>query len=97
MPGTGGRLVPSEWVVMRIAAILALVALLSGCAGSSGPVGAAQDVVGNERGGKISYHEGGMQAAMSAATGHCAKFGKKAQVTQMNPSSDGFQLGFECN
>jgi hypothetical protein len=82
---------------MRIVAILALVALLDGCAGSSGPMGAAQDVVGNEHGGKISYHEGGMQAAMSAATGHCAKFGKKAQVTQMNPTSDGFQLGFECN
>jgi hypothetical protein len=82
---------------MRIAAIFALAALLGGCAGSSGPVGAAQDVVGNERGGKISYQEGGMQAAMSAAQGHCTKFGKKAQVTQMNPTSDGFQLGFECN
>ena len=61
------------------------------------PWARAQDVVGNERGGKISYQEGGMQAAMSAAQGHCTKFGKKAQVTQMNPTSDGFQLGFECN
>ena len=79
---------------MRIAAIFALAALLGGCAGSSGPVGAAQDVVGNERGGKISYQEGGMQAAMSAAQGHCTKFGKKAQGHPDEPDPGRLPTGF---
>jgi hypothetical protein len=34
---------------------------------------------------------------MSAAQAHCGKFGKKAQITQMNPSSDGGQIAFLCS
>jgi hypothetical protein len=85
---------------MRIAIIVALAAALAGCAGSgssSGEVGSAQGVAGNERGGKIPYQDGGMSTAMNAAQAHCKNFGKKAQITKMNPSSEGGELAFECN
>jgi hypothetical protein len=80
------------------AAALALAATLTACAGS-GEVGTGtgNGVSGNERGGKIPYQEGAVSSAMSAAQTHCGKFGKKAQITQMNPSSDGGQIAFECN
>ena len=84
---------------MRIAMIAALAASLAGCAAGSGSsdVGSAQGVVGNERGGKIPYQDGGMSTAMNAATAHCRNFGKKAQVTKMSPTSEGMELAFECN
>jgi len=83
---------------MRIAMITALAACLAGCAGAgSSDTGSAQGVVGNERGGKIPYQDGGMSTAMNAATAHCKSFGKKAQITKMSPSSEGMELAFECN
>jgi hypothetical protein len=80
---------------MRIVAIAVLAALLEGCAGSGG-VGNAQDVTGDERGGKVPYQDGAMPAAMNAAQAHCGKFGKKAQIIQMNQGAEGGQLSFEC-
>jgi hypothetical protein len=83
---------------MRFFAIaaLALAASLSACAGSGG-VGTADGVSGDERGGKIPYHDGAVSSAMNAAQAHCGKFGKKAQITQMNPSGDGGQIAFLCS
>jgi hypothetical protein len=72
----------------------ALLALGGACAGPTG-MGDA-DATGDERGGKVPYTEGKVSAAMNATQAHCAKFGKKAQVTQMTPGSQGGQIGFEC-
>jgi hypothetical protein len=80
---------------MRIVASAALMTLLTGCTGPAA-INAGADVVGNELGGKLSYAEGQMPAAMSAAQAHCAKFGKKAQVTRLVPGSQGGEIGFEC-
>jgi len=79
---------------LRRAAAAALLALAGGCAGPGG-MGSA-DVTGDERGGKVPYTEGKISAAGHAAQVHCAKFGKKAQITQMAPAAEGGQIGFEC-
>ena len=79
-----------------IGAALALAASLTACA-SSGDAGSSEGVSGDERGGKIPYQDGAVSSAMSAAQAHCGKFGKKAQITQMNPSSDGGQIAFVCS
>jgi hypothetical protein len=63
-----------------LAAAAALFALGGGCAGPSGMDGA--DVTDDERGGKVSYANGKISVAMNATQAHCAKFGKKAQITQ---------------
>jgi hypothetical protein len=75
-------------------AAAALLVLGGACAGPGGMSDA--DVTGDERGGKVSYAEGKVSAAMNATQAHCAKFGKKAQITQMMPGSQGGQIGFEC-
>ena len=79
---------------MRLVAGIALLAVAGACAGPGGMGGA--DATGDERGGKVPYAEGKMPAAMNAAQMHCGKFGKKAQITQMVPASEGGQIGFEC-
>ncbi len=91
MPGQDRR--PMRFITV---AALALAASLTACA-SSGDAGGGEGVSGDERGGKIPYREGAVSAAMSAAQAHCGKFGKKAQITQMNPSSDGGQIAFLCS
>jgi hypothetical protein len=54
-------------------------------------------VSGNEQGGKVPYTEGGVQAAGDAARAHCSQFGKKAQITQMQPAEGGGgTIGFQC-
>lgn len=75
---------------------LALAASLSACANSGG-VGSSEGVSGDERGGKIPYQDGAVSNAMSAAQAHCGKFGKKAQITKMDPSGDGGQIAFLCS
>jgi hypothetical protein len=86
-------------VVPRIGKIVAtavLAAAMAGCAGSS-ESGSAASVTGNEQGGKVPYAEGKMQTAMDAAQAHCGQFGKKAQMTQMSPASEGGGVvGFQC-
>jgi hypothetical protein len=79
---------------MRLVAGAALLATAVACAGPGG-MGSA-DVNGDERGGKVAYAEGKISAAMNATQAHCAKFGKKAQITQMVPAPEGGQIGFEC-
>jgi|SRR3954447_1132078 hypothetical protein len=79
------------------AVLIALPPLLIGCAGSA-QMGGAPGVSGNEQGGKVAYAEGGMQAAGDAARAHCSQFGKKAQITQMQPAQEGGggTIGFQC-
>jgi hypothetical protein len=79
---------------MRIAAITLLL-ILAACAGRT-ETGGGSSVTGDQMGGKVPYAEGNMPAAMTAARSHCAQFGKKAQLTQMVPQSEGGILGFEC-
>ena len=76
-----------------MAAAAVAMTLLAGCAG---PAGLASAVTGDERGGKVSYAEGQVSAAGSAATAHCAKFGKKAQIIKMTPAAEGGEIGFDC-
>jgi hypothetical protein len=78
----------------RLAAAATLLALAVACAGPGATGGT--DVTGDERGGKVPYAEGKIGAAMNATQAHCAKFGKKAQITQMVPAPDGGQIAFEC-
>jgi ABC-type sugar transport system substrate-binding protein len=91
----GRRLRPAKGSFMRIAALAALAALAAGCAGQGGTGGLS--AAGDERGGKVPYSAGNMQAAMSAVRAHCAKFGKKSFITQMNPSGEGGLMAFECH
>ena len=91
----GRRLRPAKGSFMRIAALAALAALAAGCAGQGGTGGLS--AAGDERGGKVPYSAGNMQAAMSAVRAHCAQFGKKSFITQMNPSGEGGVMAFECH
>jgi hypothetical protein len=78
----------------RFALLAALATAVAGCAGSSGTL---PSVSGNEQGGKVPYAEGSMPAAMDAAKAHCSQFGKKAQMTQMSPATEGGGVvGFQC-
>lgn len=86
---------------MRIAAVAMLAALMGGCANPGAGTGTnattSLGVIGTEQGGRVPYGPGNLQAAMNAATVHCAKFGKRAQITQMAPAPDGSgAIGFEC-
>jgi hypothetical protein len=74
--------------------VFLLLIVVAGCAGQS-DLGTA-GVVGNEQGGKVPYTEGNIQAASQAAQAHCAKFSKKAQITQMMPAAEGGTIGFQC-
>ncbi|MGZ3410869.1 MAG: hypothetical protein ACXWKC_17120 [Xanthobacteraceae bacterium] len=89
----------------RIAKILTFVALsglLAACASGGaggGLAGGDPNVVGDEKGGRITggVGEGGTTAAsMRAVTAHCAKFGKKAFVTQMESPAQGGLIAFVC-
>ena len=80
----------------RLAIIVIIAALPMACAGSS-QTGSTLGVSGNEQGGKVPYTEGGVQAAGDAARAHCSQFGKKAQITQMQPAEGGGgTIGFQC-
>ena len=81
---------------MKIAAGVALVLLLSACAGAS-DTGPAANVIGNQFGGRIPNGVSDMSASMNAVVAHCAKFGKKGQITQMAAPSGGGLLAFECH
>ena len=80
---------------MKIVAVFALLILLSACAGTS-ETGPAPNVIGNQFGGKIPNGVNDTQAAMNAVVTHCAKFGKKGQITQMAAPSEGGLLVFQC-
>ena len=81
---------------LRFVIVVAVAAMATACAGPS-QTGSALGVTGNEQGGKVPYSEGGVQAAGDAARAHCGQFGKKAQITQMQPAEGGGgMIGFQC-
>jgi hypothetical protein len=81
-----------------MAAVAGLAATLAGCAGAgsigSGPV---PGVTGDERGGRIPNGINDVPSSMTAARSHCARFNKKAQITQMQLASEGGLIAFECH
>jgi hypothetical protein len=80
---------------MRIAASGLALALLAGCASSTGTA-TGPSATGDERGGKLAY-AGNMPAANNAIRTHCEQFGKKGLITQMNlPPEGGGTIVFEC-
>jgi hypothetical protein len=81
----------------RTALVLALLAVAAGCAGQSEVAAVGPAVMGNERGGKIPKGVDDVPAAMNAVVAHCARFGKKAVITQMATPSEGGLMVFECH
>jgi len=81
---------------MRIAVSGVALALLAGCASSTGTA-TGPTPTGDQRGGKVAY-AGNMPAANAAVRSHCEQFGKKGFITQMNLSPDGGgTIVFECH
>jgi hypothetical protein len=80
----------------RLAIALALTASLAGCAGTASPGTGSLSATGDQLGGKIPNGMSDVPAAMSAATAHCAKYGKKAMLTQMATQAEGGLVAFEC-
>ena len=77
--------------------VAALSGLLSACA-SGGVTGTDPAAVGDDKGGKIAggVGEGNTAAAMRSVTAHCAKYGKKAFITQMESPTRGGLMAFVC-
>jgi hypothetical protein len=83
--------------LVRRLAIAALAPLLVACA-STGIGSGDPSVVGDEKGGKIAggVSEGNTAAAMRSVTAHCAQYGKKAFITQMESPAQGGLMVFVC-
>jgi hypothetical protein len=83
---------------MRIGLSLILLPLLAGCATGTGVVTGTEtsSVTGDERGGKLSYAEGQVPAAVKVMQAYCAKFGKSGRIVRMVPANEGGEIGFEC-
>ena len=83
-----------------LAVIIAISLLTTACAGTGtgGGLGSDSTIAGDEKGGKLvgGLKEGGTPAAMSSVTAHCAKYNKKAFVTQMESPAQGGALAFVC-
>jgi hypothetical protein len=81
---------------VRLLFVIALAGVAAACAGAS-QTGSTLTATGDEHGGKVPYSEGGVQAAGDAARAHCSRFGKKPQITQMQPAEGGGgTMGFQC-
>lgn len=78
----------------RVAIVLGSAALLAGCAGTGGT--GSLNVTGDELGGRIPNGMSDVPAAMNAATAHCAKYNKKAGLTQMQTQNEGGLVAFVC-
>ena len=87
---------PTRFVTLAILAVL--LPLVAGCAGGGGMGGGDVNVVGDEKGGKIAggVGEGRTATTMRAVTAHCAKYGKKSFVTQMESPAQGGLVAFVC-
>ena len=80
---------------MRFAAVAIVLALLTGCASSSGTLTGPR-AIGDERGGKLAY-SGKIAEANAAIRAHCEQFGKRGMITQMNLAPEGGgSIVFEC-
>lgn len=81
-------------------ALLALTPLLAACetTGTSTLGGSSVSIAGDEKGGKVvgGVKEGGTQQAMAAVTAHCAKYNKRAFITQMEAPATGGLMVFVC-
>jgi predicted small secreted protein len=84
--------------IATVAALAALSSLMAGCAGSGNVAGSGQDLpsIGDQKGGRIPDGYNNVPAAMNTAREHCAKYSKKAVVTEMNPASAGGAVVFQC-
>jgi hypothetical protein len=84
--------------IVAIAALAALTPLLAGCAGTGNIAGSGPDLpyTGDQKGGRIPEGFNNVPAAMNTARAHCAKYNKKAVVTEMNPASAGGVVAFQC-
>ena len=83
--------------VRPVALLVLLGFVTAGCAGRTDVAsGQGPTVIGDQRGGKIPRGVDDTPAAMNAAVAHCARFGKKAQLTQMEAPSQGGLMAFEC-
>jgi hypothetical protein len=75
-----------------------MLATLAGCAATGGSEldGVSLNVTGDDKGGKIPGGVGGAntRVAMGLVTAHCAKFGKKGVITQMD--FDTGLMAFQC-
>jgi hypothetical protein len=83
----------------RMATLVALAVLLPLIAGCAGMAGAGDySVAGDEKGGKIvgGVGEGRTAGAMRAVNAHCAKYGKKPFITQMESPAQGGLMAFVC-
>ena len=83
---------------MRIGLSLILISWLAGCAMDTSAVTGTDtsSVTGDERGGKLSYAEGKVPAAVKVMQAYCAKFGKNGRIIRMVPTNQGGEIGFEC-
>jgi hypothetical protein len=80
---------------MKFAAAAIVVAMLTGCASSSGTL-TGTPAIGDERGGKLAY-SGKIAEANTAIRAHCEQFGKRGMITQMNLTPEGGgSIVFEC-
>src|SRR4030088_2399182 len=84
--------------IVAVAALAVLTSLLAGCAGSGNIAGSAPHLpcCGDQKGGRIPDGYNNVPAAMNTAREHCAKYNKKAVVTEMNPASAGGAVVFQC-
>lgn len=84
----------------RPAIVFIALLLLAGCAGAGagGSFGSDPEVAGDEKGGRLvgGLKDGQTPAAMRSVTAHCAKYGKKSFVTQMESPAQGGLLTFVC-
>jgi hypothetical protein len=83
--------------VIRVVLVACLPPIVAGCSTSGGALATADGltVAGDKNGGKIQNGVGAKQsAAMTLVTEHCAQFGRKGFVTQMD--FQGGTLTFEC-
>ena len=83
---------------MRIGLSLTLIPWLAGCAMDTSAVTGTDtsSVTGDERGGKLSYAEGKVPAAVKVMQAYCTKFGKNGRIIRMVPTNQGGEIGFEC-
>jgi hypothetical protein len=87
---------------MRFVAIVALLFVLAGCAGtqlgapSAAVAGSTAGIEGDERGGRIPDGVANSKNAYGAATAFCKNYGKKAFITKWDSPSDRGAIVFEC-
>jgi hypothetical protein len=86
-------------LVATLVGLTGLAVLTTGCAGVGDIAGATEPTLpmtGDQKGGKIPNGFSNVPAAMRTAEVHCAKYRKRALLTQMNAASAGGLVEFVC-